>query len=207
MNPYFDCNKRFFTSTIFRKIEQLFSFNFRNLALSRMIVYFSLVLVLSCKKDQLPPETRNGANTLGCMIGDISFTASNEKVTAHYYQKYNTPYGFTFVLNATKISGIENVNEDYINISLDSVSLTVGAVYPLRQYKKGAAIASYRTFGRYPPATFITNAGSEGELRITYFNLTDRIISGTFWFTSVNTAYAEGEKLNFSKGRFDVKFK
>src|SRR5690606_1737207 len=47
---------------------------------------------------------------------------------------------------------------------------------------------------------YFTNTSNIGELTITYLDLSNSIISGTFWFDAINEA---GEIVEIREGRFD----
>ncbi|MEJ7676395.1 MAG: hypothetical protein WKG06_00640 [Segetibacter sp.] len=50
---------------------------------------------------------------------------------------------------------------------------------------------------------FLLNLSGTGELHITKFDETNRIVSGTFWFDGVNT---NSEKVQVREGRFDMPY-
>lgn len=51
--------------------------------------------------------------------------------------------------------------------------------------------------------SYNTTQVHKGELKITKFNPTNSIISGTFWFDAVNE---EGEIVEIREGRFDMQY-
>ncbi len=48
-----------------------------------------------------------------------------------------------------------------------------------------------------------TNEIYKGELKITHYNIFDRILSGTFWF---DIKQLEGKIIQIREGRFDVTY-
>ncbi len=71
--------------------------------------------------------------------------------------------------------------------------------YPFFKQQKGFASAFYQNGLEYN-----TTNNNSGELKITKFDQTNRILSGTFFFTGTNIS--TGEKVNITDGRFDVRY-
>ena len=101
---------------------------------------------------------------------------------------------------------VDNSSYDFTVISIggDSIELVENSVYPL--VKKG--VGNY--FGEYVLTTensytpFITSQISQGELWIKKFDIMNKIVSGTFWFTAIDPT--SGKKVEITDGRFDMKF-
>ncbi|MBA3675301.1 MAG: hypothetical protein H0W75_10185 [Chitinophagaceae bacterium] len=90
------------------------------------------------------------------------------------------------------------------NIGTDSLLVMEGATYEFKlssnfQPIKGTAYASYSNGSdAYPKLN-----NESGSLFIKKFDQTNRILSGTFYFTGTNS---NGVKLSVTEGRFDIRF-
>ena len=163
-----------------------------------LLITFSLCC---CNKDddkpplqQLPPATQIGAGTFGCLVNGEPFI-DNSGFFNCFYQFVDGEYYFGIDLEF-------NRNLRNLNIGTNSV-----------QFNSGLDIILSENITGEGEAVFLVNTGlydisttSElpGNLKITYFNLTQNIVSATFEFTikDPNT----GLVYNVTDGRFDAKF-
>lgn len=82
-------------------------------------------------KDQLPPETQTGANTVGCLVNGNIFLPHQQGLLSPvncYYQFVKGEYYFTMAFSDRRSTGIESVN-----VFTAKTVLTVGQTYPLNQ--------------------------------------------------------------------------
>jgi hypothetical protein len=82
-------------------------------------------------KDQLPPETQTGANTVGCLVNGKVFLPHQQGISSPvncYYQFVKGEYYFTMGFGDMRGTGIEDVN-----IFTAKIDLKVGQTYSLNQ--------------------------------------------------------------------------
>ncbi|MFL0202873.1 hypothetical protein [Tenacibaculum maritimum] len=169
------------------------------------IIQLILVLTLfSCsKKDepkltplqQLPPATKVGANTAGCLVnGEAIYPKGNGNTfTLFYINQLDFVLGFHLEEN--------NINK-VISIGILNNDLQVGRKYKLSSHPKSGKFS----IGSNPPPRkdyFETTDNIIGELVITYHDYNNTIISGEFWFDAIDS---EGEIVKVREGRFDGKY-
>jgi hypothetical protein len=182
--------------------------------LNRFLICITALYVFNysnCKKDntsepQLPPETTTGAMTFGCKINGKVFVPRDGRgkggLEPEYVYLGSGPGGGWF-LNIPATNWVGSPTEAF-NIGTDSLLVTEGNTYEFKlnsnfQTIKGTAYASYKNGSdAYPKLNSET-----GSLFIKKFDLTNRILSGTFFFTGTNT---NGVKLSVTEGRFDIRF-
>jgi hypothetical protein len=165
-----------------------------------------------CKKNkdaeaQLPPETATGAMTFGCKVNGKVFVPRDGRGRLGLFCRYvnlgSGPGGGWYL----SIPATDWVPETIpaVDITTDSLLLVEGMSYDFKlgsnnQPIKGTVQAVYSNgFNSYPK---ISNEA--GSLLIKKFDQSNRIISGTFSFIGTNTA--NGEKLNITEGRFDIRY-
>ena len=177
-----------------------------------LLLFISILFFPECKKtkpaiDQLPPETQTGAGTFGCLIHGKVFKPKGEpfagSVSSASYQYLNSELskGYFFSVNA-KNSNSNGLTLVYVNT--DSLSIQQGQTIVLEKFgKKGSASAGYYIGMISTSTEYLTTLSVTGELKITKFDETQRIVSGTFWFDAVND---KGEKVQVREGRFDMHY-
>ncbi|CAN1546141.1 hypothetical protein MCETHM1_01964 [Flavobacteriaceae bacterium] len=165
----------------------------------------AITLLTSCdkdgqifaSKDQLPPETQTGANTVGCLVNGKVFLPHQEGIDSPvncFYQFVKGEYYFTMAFADYRGASIESVN-----IYTAKTVLTVGQTYSLNQGygpDTGGGVEYYTDLNN----KFSTNLINVGELKITRIDVSKSIVSGTFWFDAINS---KGEKVEIREGRFD----
>lgn len=165
----------------------------------------AITLLASCDKDgqifagkdQLPPDTQTGANTVGCLVNGKVFLPHQEGILSPvncYYQFVKGEYYFTMAFSDRRGTGIES-----INVFTAKTVLIVGQIYSLNQGynpNTGGGAEYYTDLNN----KFSTNLINIGELKITRIDVSKSIVSGTFWFDAVNS---KGEKVEIREGRFD----
>lgn len=154
-------------------------------------------------KDQLPPETQTGANTVGCLVNGQVFLPKAEGINPEvncFYQLVKGEYYFNMAIFDSRGSSSKAVVFQYRKIPL-----IVGNTYVLNNN-----IIDNVDFagggGNYdinPSNRFFTNSLKTGELRITKLDQVNFIVSGTFWFDAINPT---GEVVEIRQGRFDWRY-
>ncbi|MCO4292149.1 DUF6252 family protein [Solitalea sp. MAHUQ-68] len=177
----------------------------------------SLLLISgSCKKEKigiaaLPEATQEGKNTFGCLLNGKAFlpkgSAFGSPVLNCYYQYINDSKGNGYYFHVSASKETDKECEVYsIAINSTLMSIEEGETYPLKSESIGNISGD---FWYYPPSCvsnfthYSTTSNSIGELKITHFDQTRQIVSGTFWFDAIND---KGEKVEVREGRFDMKY-
>ncbi|WP_445721699.1 DUF6252 family protein [Flavobacterium sp.] len=174
----------------------------------KIVLLLLATLTLSCcnkddnpfsGNDQLPPETQTGANTVGCLVNGHVYLPSQRGLNSPvncYYQLDNGEFYFTM-----GFSDMKNFDPT-VFFQTKRVSLEIGQTYILNKnsvdngdFTGGGGMFWYDTNN-----ISYTNTIKTGELKITRLDLSNSIISGTFWFDAVNAA---GETVEIRSGRFD----
>lgn len=183
--------------------------------ISTSVLITSLFFTTACKKhivtspvDQLPAETQTGVNTFGCLVNGKVFKPHGPSIgpilSCFYQNLYGTDNpGYHFGL-----FGIDKTNvQDFtsVEIGLDSIEIKGSMVIPLTKFlTPGYGDGQY---GHYMAGAngilFHTNDTVKGELNIKYFDSTNQVISGTFWFNAVSD---KGDTVKVTNGRFDMRY-
>ncbi|MEW4923198.1 DUF6252 family protein [Algibacter sp. 2305UL17-15] len=172
------------------------------------VLLTALIILGGCKNDddntpiapidQLPPATKFGANTAGCLVNGEVHLPNNKSLQPLSFNYINLE-DFTL-----KISHKTNDIIYTILISVYDVSLVQGNTYPLNiEFGENAATGEYLINAEsYPsPNYYSTTPIVNGELTITFINMEKFIMSGTFWFDAINS---ENTKIEIREGRFDM---
>nr|WP_315148777.1 DUF6252 family protein [uncultured Flavobacterium sp.] len=176
-----------------------------------ILILFTTFVLSSCDKDgqffagkdQLPPETQTGANTVGCLVNGKVFLPKKEGINPEvncFYQLVKGEYFFTMAF-----SDLRGIDGKTVSVQTSRINLAVGQVYILN--KNPLDNADYTggggTFRQNYANKFYTNTIKTGELKIIKLDPANSIISGTFWFDAENTT---GEKVEIRQGRFDWRY-
>ena len=154
-------------------------------------------------KDQLPPETQNGANTVGCLVNGKVFIPHQEGLNAalscDYFSDEDGYRYFNLVFKDSRGTGVKTVSVRTGQIDFEENSVYVlNVANTMFPYLGGGGVFSINASNYY-----FTNTIKTGELKITHLDPQKSIISGTFWFDAVNEA---GEQVEIRQGRFDMKY-
>lgn len=167
----------------------------------------SLLSTTSCNNDDdnnannsLPPATQVGANTVGCLVNGEIFLPRAEGINPAVVVNYEFVDGeFFFRLTFRDQTGQGN---ESVNVRTAHIELEPNQTYTLNKnynddgdYTGGGG--EYQTSSTNE---FFTNLTNIGELTITRLDLSNSIISGTFWFDAINQ---DGEIVEIRDGRFD----
>jgi hypothetical protein len=149
--------------------------------------------------DQLPPETQTGANTVGCLINGQVYLPSQSGINSPIncqYEYINNEFFFIMSFSDDKNSG-PNVSVQTLRINLSQ-----GETYILNKNSidNGDFTGGGGAYRLSSSNKYYTNAIKKGELKITRVDLSNSIISGTFWFDAINS---NGEIVQIRSGRFD----
>jgi hypothetical protein len=150
--------------------------------------------------EQLPPATKTGANTAGCLVNGEAFLPKGFFPSGNLICYFINQNHFSL-----SISNKENNNVNSIIIVVEDLNLVIGEVVNLNMIR-----SSNSKFAEY---NILRNSGNDelysttpevtGELVITYHDYDNAIISGTFWFDTINNS---GEKIEVREGRFDMEY-
>jgi hypothetical protein len=180
--------------------------------MKKILLLLTLTLTLSCcnkddnpfsSKDQLPAETQTGANSVGCLVNGEVFLPHSQGLNQGVNCFYQLENGeFFFNITCADFRGIIPKG---VCVETRRVNLQVGQTYILNKniidngdFQGGGGNYDIGASNRY-----FTNTLKTGELKITRLDLSNSIISGTFWFDAVNTA---GETVQIRSGRFDMNY-
>lgn len=169
-----------------------------------------LLFVTSCNNDDdnnsgdtLPPETQIGANTVGCLINGEIFLPKQEGINPSVvvnYEFIDGEFFFSLTFNDHIGIGIKSVN-----IRTQRLDLEINQIYELNKnyddnddYTGGGG-----TYGINAENYYYTTSSITGELTITRVDLSNSIISGTFWFDAINDT---GGIVEIREGRFDYEY-
>lgn len=170
-----------------------------------LLLAFAL-LGAGCKKesitaDDLPPITQTGANTFGCLINGKAFITDAYAGTSSALAVEFDKGELRLQIHASnkKLTPLP-----VITIAAEGIEISSGITYKLyTQSTLNAASASYFTLRQGNSKQYDISASSPGILKITKFDATQKIISGTFAFDAVTE---DGKKAAITEGRFDLKY-
>jgi len=174
-----------------------------------LLVFFSLLLLSSCKKsvDALPEATQTGANTFGLKLNGAYWIPQT-------FAGMNSP-----ILNA-QLTGA-NINDLMITaqnfaseptetqFSLYIQNITGPGLYQLNEttdiYPNVAGSYGYYVKRKINPLNeWITSSQKTGSVTITKWDLANKIIAGTFEFTA-GSIDNSADDIIVTDGRFDLK--
>lgn len=160
------------------------------------------LLVLGCKKDNLPKPTQSGAKTFGCKINGKSWVPNGipgiptiDPVNGGYYA---TPRYSVQIRAYKKRGGDDGAISIYLNnvTHPGSYSLQFDTGY----YPQALRAENHATYTS-PEGVFGTTAKIGGTVIISRADTTAKIVSGTFSFNAVNS---KGKQVKITSGRFDM---
>jgi hypothetical protein len=169
-----------------------------------LFVFFSII---SCKKtiDELPPATQSGANTFGCRInGAVWAPQKNALFPGSTILESRQLPDNNLYINARNFASSPNETEFEIFIK----DVTAPGTYTFNTTMTGPNSGSnyiyYVKRNVTPENEWMTSAAYTGTVTITTFNITERIVSGTFQLRAINL-YNTPQPLDITEGRFDVR--
>ncbi len=168
------------------------------------LILFLFTILYCCSKEDnlgdLPPETQVGANTVGCLVNGKVLIPHDEGINPSVNCFYQFVDGeFFFTMSFADLRGTTN---EGVTVQTARINLQEGQTYILSKniiddgdYSGGGGVYELSASNRY-----FTNMLNKGELTITRVDLSNSIISGTFWFDAIND---EGQIVEIREGRFD----
>ena len=175
-----------------------------------LIIGILLTTLLSCSKkddptltplEQLPPATKTGANTAGCLVNGEAFLPKGFFPSGNLTCFYINQLNFSLSINNKENNIIKGVSIYYSEETLE-----VGTTYTLNtRYQTNAKTGEYViNESPFPNDDYYSTTNEiKGELVITRHDYDNAIISGTFWFDAINDI---GEKIEVREGRFDMEY-
>jgi len=177
----------------------------KNIRLLWLLAIASSAIFASCKKDktdeeQLPPITQTGANTFGCLINGKLYTPKgSEQNTPNFRIIIDPGFQGNLDIRTYKIeNGIKSsfgFNSFNINVA-DIYNLDTAQTFPFYRQDINSAVCYF---------TSSNNNYHKGILKITRYDLTNRIISGEFNFKLYDSSIS-CDTIRITQGRFDKQF-
>lgn len=172
-----------------------------------LVVCLSIFLLAACNKtvDELPAATQTGANTFGAKVdGKLWVPRGFGAFPANDILEARLAGPTEILINARDFSSSPTETEFEILIT----GVTGPGTYLLNNNVSLPASSSYGYYVKRrltPENEWLTSSTYTGSVTITKFDITSRIVSGTFQFNALNQ-YNTPQPLNVTEGRFDLTF-
>ncbi|WGH75367.1 hypothetical protein P8625_15035 [Tenacibaculum tangerinum] len=174
--------------------------------MKHLLLLVTITFALSCcskddndPKEPLPPATQTGAGTFACKVNGQNFIDTSGGYFNCFYQLIDGAYYFG-VQGSDEVGMITS-----LNIGTTNKTITEGEILNLVENIDGNAWAGCRFLLNINSSEFSnTTQLYTGELTITRFDLTNKIVSGTFWFDIKHPT--TGATIEIREGRFDTLF-
>jgi hypothetical protein len=173
------------------------------------LLLFATPLLTQCDDDDhavetLPEATQTGRGIFACLVDGKPFidTSGNPNGISFnaYYQLVDGEYYFGIGGEDDKVNNII-----LVGLTSNQLPFNENFNYSLVDNIPGNVSGICSFFPNINSQEFsLTNSNYTGELKITKFNLTNQIISGTFWF-DIQDPFT-GERVEIREGRFDTRF-
>ncbi len=164
-------------------------------------------LLVSCKKEvsELPPATQTGANTFGAKVNGVFWIPRGfGPIPASDKLEVRVLGGTDMYINAMDISSSPTETEFEISVK----GITGPGTYLLNTtvgYPSSASnYAYYVKRILTPKEEWMTTSIQTGSVTITKFDLTNKIVSGTFQF-NMSDIYDASRTISVTDGRFDIR--
>ena len=167
-----------------------------------------LLCASGCKKekiaeiDKLPAATQTGANTFGCLVNGKAWVAQTDckfLCDAPFGVYYDNSNGGYLALTAKYQNASQNANEE-INIAFDSTNTKTQFSYIKGVHSMGIRFLNFR--GNTYNTVIDSTVNGSCILKLTRYDLSMGIISGTFNFTLWKPGF---DTVFVTEGRFDKK--
>ena len=170
----------------------------------KKLTFFTLLLscfLLSCEKEKLTKVTHIGANTFSCKVDGKVYVASSElfspAFTGGFYNSTNNNGSLSL------FSTVRSKDNNGYDILIKIPVINRLGIYNLNSINFNEVNPLPITINGNVYSTKNTNIG---EVTITFIDYEKRILSGTFFFTAINTK-DNSDQLVVSEGRFDIQTK
>lgn len=177
--------------------------------MKKLMILF-LILILSCSNDDLSEIRNDGTGGISCLVnGQVLKPRTNSPFgpSTQYFRIY-TDQGITSINvgfynknsnSEWKIVDIYVPNIEFRDPITNQINSLVGT-YSLGDNNGTNSYGTYdlNVLDDFP--TYMTTENFTGELTITYHDIENFIVSGTFWFDAVDT---NGDIVEIRDGRFD----
>ena len=157
---------------------------------------------------QLPPETQTGANTFGCLVNGKVWTPEGKRSTFSNNYTIDVDPGLDGGILSIAVYRYSGQEHTELGFGIDSVTkykentynLKCIQIAPFQPIRGGAASYTNYKINNY----YICYENAKllnAKVNLTRYDLTNRIISGTFEFTLAKP----NDTIKVTNGRFDKK--
>ena len=169
----------------------------KNRRILAKLMLLMMLLVVSCRKDDLPKATQSGANTIAAKINGKAWQkkACTSCIGGGSALEIN--------YDDRNFFGVGGQNRDQnITISIIIKSLKSTGTYDLKEQNINyAQVSAYNNVTTH----YYTSTSNSGQVNITKLDLENHIISGTFNFTA-GDENNPANTIKITDGSFDVKY-
>ena len=173
------------------------------------LFFFLIIAVVfsACTKDKieaLPPITQEGANTFGCVINGKIYLPKGFEQNKPNFQTNINPIDSSFRFEVFRKEGVINTR---LNFGSDSICNT-GLFLVGSRTDFAYSIYSNQLSGHIceTPYSYSAPSNKTGFMKITRYDLVNKIFSGEFEFQFVNPDCGIDDTVFIKQGRFDLKF-
>ncbi|MCY7351748.1 MAG: DUF6252 family protein [Cytophagaceae bacterium] len=172
-----------------------------------LLAIATLLLLTTCQKVRLPPETQEGKKTFGCKINGRNwvptgasggFSGRLPAVNGGFFRVYGGKNTFDLYIRAYK-------DED--SVELFARNVTQPGTYPLNFLTETMPNA-FRPLNYgvviYGTTEYVTTNKYTGSITVTRADTANKVLSGTFEFMAVHRR-DPSRIIHVTKGRFDTK--
>jgi hypothetical protein len=191
--------------------------------MKKSLIIFTLSCLISCSNnddDTLTSINNDGTGGMSCLVNGnvlVPFRTGFGNLPSYFgFSNDDDIYYFALGIRHEN-SGIgddQNLTIQVYDIefrdptTFQFLSLE-GNTYQLGSYGDSSLNGQFQTFGLYKDGRidegfYTTTDLINGEVNITYHDIENNIIAGTFWFDAINE---NGEIIEIRDGRFDTEFR
>jgi hypothetical protein len=176
--------------------------------MKNILLLFMIASLVACEKnpDDLPEVSETGSNIFGAKInGEVWGPMKFGVIEGKPILEARFSNGNSVFINARNLGSSPNESEMEIYIK----DISGPGTYLLNQntgvYPGHSASYGYFVKRKITPQNeWITSSQNTGKVVISRYDVTNKIIAGTFEFTAMNL-YGTPELLSVTEGRFDMK--
>lgn len=175
---------------------------------TKILYLFIVILFIGCSKDnELTEIKNNGYGGISCKVNGIVVKPKGggiyTNLDCRISQDGNGPvlFSISYFNDGNKV--FKSIRIIAINIDYENMS---GQTYSLQSEQNSESYANYEEITYldnllFNNNLFKTNSIQNGELKILFHDKQKNIITGTFWFDSIND---KNEIIKVTEGRFDT---